>query len=57
MKFSECLKFNFFSSNFEGLANNKTKLALALYGGSMICAFLTVPLVKKKKYNCVSVDF
>ncbi|VDK84297.1 unnamed protein product [Litomosoides sigmodontis] len=36
-----------------GLANNNTKLALVLYGGSMICAFLTVPLVKKKKYNCL----
>ncbi|KAK6107061.1 TspO/MBR family protein [Brugia pahangi] len=31
-----------------GLAHNDTKLALTLYGGSMICAFLTMPLVKKK---------
>ncbi|MCP9260511.1 hypothetical protein DINM_003852 [Dirofilaria immitis] len=28
-----------------GLENNATKLALALYGGSIFCAFLTMPLL------------
>ncbi|VBB34439.1 unnamed protein product [Acanthocheilonema viteae] len=36
-----------------GLAHNNAKLALALYGGSMICAFLTMPLVKQKNYCCL----
>uniref|UniRef100_A0A0R3RKK9 TspO/MBR family protein n=1 Tax=Elaeophora elaphi TaxID=1147741 RepID=A0A0R3RKK9_9BILA len=34
-----------------GLAHNDTKLALSLYGGNMICAFLTVPLIKRKNYH------
>nr|CDQ05040.1 Bm9837, isoform a [Brugia malayi] len=36
-----------------GLAHNDTKLALTLYGGSMICAFLTMPLVKKKSSHSI----
>ncbi|VDM14394.1 unnamed protein product [Wuchereria bancrofti] len=40
-----------------GLAHNSTILALTLYGGSMICAFLTMPLVKKESSNSVSVIF
>ncbi|KAM3720570.1 Translocator protein [Dirofilaria immitis] len=36
-----------------GLENNATKLALALYGGSIFCAFLTMPLVKRRNYLCL----
>ncbi|CAG9538831.1 unnamed protein product [Cercopithifilaria johnstoni] len=35
-----------------GFAYNHTKWAMALYGGSMICAFITIPLVKGKNYVC-----
>ncbi|EFO22914.2 hypothetical protein LOAG_05563 [Loa loa] len=36
-----------------GLAHHDTKLALALYGSSMICAFLTMPLVIRKNCRCL----
>ncbi|VDM94745.1 unnamed protein product [Onchocerca ochengi] len=36
-----------------GLENNTTKVALAFYGGSIICAFLTMPLVKRRNYLCL----
>ncbi|VDP24174.1 unnamed protein product [Onchocerca flexuosa] len=37
-----------------GLENNTTKVALACYGGTIICAFLTMPLVKRRNYLCIN---